>query len=225
MDLLWLKVRVAIDRLVGVVAKIRDKATRGAGHLILVGVPVKSCGVVTGDGVGSADLQQRQPRHALPDEVLVGGYPCGGDTRCPHKACLSREIVRSGIAGGKLDSVSLVEIVSQLGSGVDTSEIVGGATGEIVKFLIGGVGVGIQMMLAEIPLPSGLSLVREVSVQCLPFGILKVIIDCRTELGEFEVVPIIVSDESRIVLGSGHVGGDVGQIAHAATKPKTRSQE
>ena len=94
-NLLRLKVRVAIDRLICIIFKIRNLSSGGTVHLILVRISVESGGIVACDGIRAANLEQRQPRNILLHKTLVGGDPCGGDTWCPDKAGLSREIVGS----------------------------------------------------------------------------------------------------------------------------------
>ena len=57
-DFLRLKVRVSVNRLVGIIFKIRNLSTCGAVNLILVSVSVKSGGIIAGNGIRSTKLEQ-----------------------------------------------------------------------------------------------------------------------------------------------------------------------
>ena len=58
-------------------------------------------------------------------------------------------------------------------------------------------------MSAEIPLPAGFSLIREIAVQCGSFGVSQIRVDRGSVMSEPEVAPIILADVSGVVLSVG----------------------
>ena len=57
-NLLRLKIRVTVNRLIGIITQIRNLSSGGTVHLILVSVSVKSGGVIAGNGIRSTNLEQ-----------------------------------------------------------------------------------------------------------------------------------------------------------------------
>ena len=102
LDLLRFEAGVSVDGLVGVVPEPGDVSTLDGGYLVLVVVTAVAGVVISGDGVGSAELQEGEPRGVLLDEGFVGSDPCCTDCRGPDPTGLGREVVRSGVTGGKV---------------------------------------------------------------------------------------------------------------------------
>ena len=62
--------------------------------------------------------------------------------------------------------------------------------------LVDCIGVGSYMMLAEIPCPTHLCLVRDVAIECGSLGIVESTVDGCSVLGERESAPIVVTGPS-----------------------------